>query len=94
MRNASSWLAIVVGTAVLVGQAWAQGAPGAIGGKLIDPNGNPITLLDADISVKNTTTAEVTTAVVLPNGEYVGHRPGTRRLRSQSAHRVLHVSLV
>jgi hypothetical protein len=78
MRRTSNWLVIIAGTTALIGQALAQGAPGVIGGKLIDPNGNPITLLDADISMKNTATGEVKAAAVLPSGEYVvtGLAPG------------------
>jgi hypothetical protein len=57
---------------------FAQGAVGSISGRLIDENGTPITLLEAAVSVRNTTTDEITTAVLLPSGEYsiTGLAPG------------------
>jgi len=71
MRSRTTvWIAIATMVA-LAGPAGAQRGTGSITGKLIDPNGNLITLLDADISMKNTQTGAVSKAEVLPDGRYL-----------------------
>jgi hypothetical protein len=67
--NRIGWQAVVGSLAIFNGQVCAEGA-GGIAGKLFDPNGNLITLLDADVSVTNTSTGEVQTAAVRDDGTY------------------------
>ncbi len=62
-------LTVVLGALVST-LAWGQGATASLSGKLIDANGTAITLLEASVSVRNTRTGEVKTAVLQPNGEY------------------------
>ncbi len=71
-------LAILACSCVLSDVTYAQGAPGSISGQLIDANGAPITLLEATLSITNTATGEVKSAVLSPNGEYsiIGLAPG------------------
>jgi hypothetical protein len=69
----------LTGALLVCGMAQAQPGRASVSGKLIDENGVVITLLEASVTLKDTKTGEVKTAVVKSTGDYevTGLKAGT-----------------